>query len=175
MEFKPVFMDNKRYDTISDLIYKSYPQACILYIDEVVNRGLESAFEDRKAVIAANRGLVDVQQMFHGTKEENINKIARWGFDPTLNTRSAYGYGVYFARDASYSKEYMHASEPKKPTFMFLADVLIGTKKQGGCKGDSSYDNNCDSFDNPRIITTVYSDGAYPRYIVAFHKEAKWA
>jgi hypothetical protein len=173
MEFRPVFMDNKQYDVISNLIYKSYPQACILYIDEVINRSLELAFEDRKKVIASNRGLVDVQQLFHGTKEEHINAIAKWGFDPTLNKRAVYGYGVYFARDASYSKEYMHASERGKPTYMFLADVLIGVKKTGGLKGDPMCDNNGDA--GGAIVTTVYSDGAYPRYIIAFHKEARWA
>jgi hypothetical protein len=42
----------------------------------------------------------------------------------------------------------------------------------GGAKG-TDCDNNADSLiGDPRIITTVYPDGAFPRYIIAFHKEA---
>ena len=33
-------------------------------------------------------------------------------------------------------------------------------------------DNFVDNIENPTIIVTSYIDGAFPRYIVAFHKEA---
>jgi hypothetical protein len=40
-------MSDKRYDQISELIYKSYPNACILYIDEVFNHDLLNAYNSR--------------------------------------------------------------------------------------------------------------------------------
>lgn len=33
-------------------------------------------------------------------------------------------------------------------------------------------DNFVDNIENPTIIVTSYIDGSFPRYIVAFHKEA---
>jgi hypothetical protein len=43
---------------------------------------------------------------------------------------------------------------------MFLADVLVGKK-------------GVDNHHGTDILTTVYADGSFPRYIIAFHKEAK--
>jgi hypothetical protein len=64
----------------------------------------------------------------------------------------------------------MFASERGKPTYMFLADVLVGRVKTGAQAGDKDCDNNANA--DKSIVTTVYADGAYPRYIIAFHKEA---
>ncbi len=165
MSYKPIYMDDPRFDIISNMIYKSYPNACILYIDEVVNPELQKKFEARRELMSGCK----IGRYFHGTREENINNIALNGFDPTLNTRAVYGYGVYFAENASYSKDYMFSSEPGKPTYMFLSDVLVGRKGTGGKRGDPGIDNNT----GPGIITTVYPDGAFPRFIIAFHKEAR--
>lgn len=171
--FRPVYMSDKRFDEISNLVLKSYPNGCILYIDEVVNPTLELQFESRKLEIARARGSVQEKMMFHGTKEAFIKTISVNGFDPEFNLRSAFGYGVYFARDASYSKDYMFSSESGKPTFMFVANVLIGKMAIGCRKGDPKFDNNVDRFVDPQIVTTVYPDGSLPKYIVAFHKEAR--
>jgi hypothetical protein len=98
--------------------------------------------------------------MFHGTNEKNITPIITNGFDPKLNVRAVYGPGVYFAKNADYSRAYMFSEKKGEPTYMFLADVLIGTI-------------GVDNHQGPNMITTVYDDGAFPRYLVAFHKEAR--
>lgn len=46
--------------------------------------------------------------------------------------------------------------------------------KKSGKNEDISplFDNFVDSIAQPTIIVTPYADGALPRYLVAFHKEA---
>jgi len=181
MQRKPVFMSDKRYDSISDKIYASYPNACILFIDEVINDHLESAYNIRKDLIIEKRGITNVKeiQYFHGTHANLIDKIANEGFDPTKNRVSAYGHGTYFAKTASYSFNYMKSKDKNEISYMFLADVLLGKIKTVDNSQDydnttsaCSYTFGCTTPD-PDIVVTPYPDGAYPRYIIAFHKNAK--
>lgn len=155
MSTKPVWTSDKRYSQIETRIQKSYPNACILYIDEVMNDSLYQRYLTRKDLINATE-----VQMFHGTNEKNINAIIVNGFDPKLNVRAAFGPGVYFAQNANYSMNYMFSTKKGEPTYMFLADVLVGVDKVDNHRG-------------PDILTTVHADGSFPRYIIAFHKEAK--
>ena len=155
MSLQQVLMSDHRYDQIEKRVLESYPNACILYIDEVINPILYEKFLLRKELINATE-----VQMFHGTREENISLIAKDGFNPKLSVRTAYGAGVYFANNAIYSREYMTSTKPGEPAFMFLASVLLGT---------IGVDNN----KGPNMLTTLHPDGAYPRYIIAFHKNAK--
>ncbi len=155
MSLVPVLMSDPRYADIEQKVLSSYPNACLLYIDEVVNPVLYEKFLKRKELIKAT----DVQ-MFHGTHERNIPLIVKNGFDPKLNVRALYGPGVYFAKNADYSKDYMTSRCSNEPTFMFLADVL---------KGKIGVDN----YQGPDILTTVYPDGSFPRYVIAFHKNAR--
>lgn len=169
----PVFMSDPRFDEIMCRITESYPNACVLYIDEIVNPELEQAYQTRREIIRCNRGTVTEMRMFHGTSANNIKNIASGGFDPTLNKRAAYGYGVYFAKNASYSSGYMSSVRPEDHTYMFMCDVLVGKKGILNKKGDLTIDNNVDKISDPNVVTTVYKDGAYPRYIIAFCKNAK--
>ena len=172
MSYKPISMSDKRFDEISDKILLSYPNSCILYINEVINEKLENEFIRR----FSNTTNAKILQLFHGTTNNIIDIIATNGFDPTFNKAAAYGYGVYFAKDANYSKDYMKSYE--EVTYMFLADVIVGKLATGrkripGVNPVYDWDNNVDNISNPKIYTTPYPDGAYPRYIIAFHKNAR--
>jgi hypothetical protein len=156
MSRSPVWLSDSRYSKIESLIYASYPNACILYIDEIVNPRLDQRYHARREQIP---GVKEVQG-FHGTKETSVSNIISNGFDPMYAVRQAYGPGVYFANKAQYSSGYMVASKHGEPTFMFLADVLIGQ-------------NGVDNHFGPDIFTTVHADGSFPRYLIAFHKEAR--
>lgn len=173
MLFKPVNMSDKRYDQIYELVQKSYPNACLLYIEEVINEPLLNAYNARHESLKLVTNVTE-KQLFHGTFDYLINTIAEVGFDPTKNKTAAYGYGTYFAVNAGYSCHYMRSQSKDNVTYMFLADVLIGrltTNKRKSLIYD--WDNNVDDKDNPKIYTTPYPDGAYPRYVIAFHKNAK--
>ncbi len=175
MALQPISMSDPIFDDISNKIRKSYPNACILWIDEVINPILSQEYEIKKKEIEELRGKVKEIQLFHGTSTDAIHNIAKTGFDPQYNRVSAYGIGTYFAVNASYSFGYMRIDK-NEHSYMILADVLLGNIVQGYglMKVDTTkYDNTVDNINNPTIYTTPYGNGAYPRYIIAFHKNAK--
>jgi hypothetical protein len=167
-------MENPMYDLITKKIRRSHPNSCILWIEEIVNPKLEEQYQERKENITTTRGFCEERLMFHGTKEDFIDVISIEGFDPTLNKTSAYGKGVYFAANASYSFNYMDIGR-NDVSYMFLCNVLIGNSCIGshGKHIDTKlYDSACNNLTKPTIIVTPYHNGSYPRYIIAFHKNA---
>ena len=169
--FKAVGMSDTRFSEISDRIRESCPNACVLYIDEVINESLLDSFNQ----LQQSRPF-EIKQLFHGTSNDCIHSIASTGFDPTKNKTSAYGYGTYFAKNAGYSFNYMRSEQKNDITYMFLADVLVGrltTLKRKSLNDQYDWDNNVDNITNPTIYTTPYHYGAYPKYTIAFHKNAR--
>ena len=168
-------MSESEYDQISNRIRASYPNSCICWIEEVMNPSLRKAYEARRALLfSGGAGPNSEQLLFHGTSEEAVNNIASGGFDPTYNKASAYGKGTYFAKNASYSFNYMK-SEKNGISFMLLCDVLVGNSCLGSSDmriNTSLYDSSVDNPANPTIFVTPYAVGAYPKYIIAFHKNA---
>ncbi len=175
MATKYIELSDKRYDEISARVRKSYPNSCIVWIEENQNDTLLSLYETHKEQVRQIIGHEPKeQQLFHGTREESVNSILTVGFDPAYNKTSAYGIGSYFARDARYSYGYMHPGK-EDVSYMFLADVI--TERQTSGVGyrtiPSSYDCAVDTPNNPSIFVTPHHYGAYPRYIIAFHKSAQ--
>ena len=173
MTVRYVEMKEAIYDIISKRIRESFPEACIVWIEENENIDLYSKYENRKKEIAKVASVNEVQ-WFHGTREENITKIAIEGFDPAFNKTSAYGKGTYFAKNASYSNSYM-APNAQGISFMFLCDVLMGKPCMGSPQlkiETDLYHSAIDNFNSPSILVTPFKDAAYPKYIVAFHKNA---
>jgi len=172
----PIFMGDPKYDQISNKIYESYPNACILFIDEVINSALENEYNNYKQTLINKRGADNITevQFFHGTHAHLIDTIAAEGFDPAKNVTSAYGKGSYFAKTAQYSFSYMKSPDKTGVSYMFLADVLIGkvfTPYETYTNKD--YDNTIDNPINISIVVVPVQQGAYPRYVIAFHKNAK--
>ncbi len=176
VERKDVFMSDKRYDKIEEGIRKSYPNSCILWIEEIINPELEELYQKQKAEIEKKRGKPCRElELYHGTREEYSNSIIKNGFDPLANTRSAYGKGSYFAKNASYSRDYAPPASDQV-SFMLICSVLIGeTSVYTASKPIDTvkHDNSVDNPKNPSIYVTPYQYGAIPRFIVAFHRNAK--
>ena len=171
MSRTPIYMTDKRFDEISAKVRLSYPNACILFIDEVNNFELNEAYNNRKQQIVEKRNEVTEMQLFHGTHADLIDKIAQEGFDPKKSVVAAFGPGTYFATTAKYSFHYMKSTDRSGISYMFLADVLIG-KKVFYHHGIADFDNYVDNLNTPSIIVSPYHDGAFPRYVIAFHKNA---
>jgi hypothetical protein len=174
MPVEYVEMSNPQYEYISKRVRESFPESCICWIEENINDRLLIAYEERKFE-AAKKGAINEVQFFHGTSENVINSIAAGGFDPSYNKASAYGKGTYFAKNASYSFSYM---KPNKVgiSFMFLCNVIMGRSCIGSGNliiDTNKFDSAVDCIKNPSIVVTPYADAAYPRYIIAFHKNAK--
>lgn len=176
MEFIGVGLSDKMYDTITDKILKSYPKACVLYIDQVKNDTLLEKYNKRKASMESMRGegVVKEMQLFHGTKYANIDSIATNGFITTLNKTSAFGIGTYFSTSATYSKDFMDADKTGV-SYMFVCDVLIGKMVQGSSRtiiDSNMYDNAVDKMNSPGMYICPHDDMCFPKYLVAFHKKA---
>lgn len=174
--FKAVPMANSLFSELAAYIEESYPGACILYIDEVINEELVAKYETRKKDLRAKRGDKYVKEMrlFHGTKANVIDSIATHGFQSKYNKVSAFGLGTYFSTTASYSRDYsdMDGSEN---SYMFVCDVLVGkcTMNNGRREIDTvSFDNSVNNIKKPSIYVTPYDDGCIPRYLIAFYKNA---
>lgn len=175
--FKEVSTSSKLYDEISFKIRESYPNACILYIDEVINPELYDAYMTKKHELITLRGDLSVTEklLFHGTSYKNINSIATTGFLTGKNKISVYGRGSYFSMMASYSKDYS-VSYTDDISYMFLCDVIIGKcgiYRNLGVINTDIHDNSINSAHNPTIYVTPYDPGAYPKYLIAYHKNAK--
>ena len=93
-------------------------------------------------------------------------------------TGAAYGDGVYFARDASYSLTYSQPS-PSGDCFMYLARVLVGKHtvgKQGmktppaidHTKTEILYDSVVSREENPSIFVVFNDFHVYPKYLITF-------
>lgn len=163
------------YDEITDMLAKTYPNVCVLWMNRIENLDLEKRFHTRKEAILAQRGSVKELVLYHGTAEECVHSIAQNGFIADMNRTSAYGMGTYFATSADYSKSY---AKPKKDkiSFMIVSHVLIGKCVKGTANqvlNTKQYDNFVDNDNSPSIYVTSYNDGALPRYVVAFHRNAQ--
>lgn len=176
MNFKGVSLSNPIYDKIDILIKNSYPNSCILYIDEICNNELLDKYNNRKDELLIKRnGNIRELQLFHGTKHSNINSIAKNGFRSESNQRSVYGIGTYFSTQANYSKDYSDR-DTEDISYMFVCNVLIGNCTVMSCNSTINtelFDNSVNKIENPNIYVTPYNDGCIPKYLVAFYKNAK--
>jgi Poly(ADP-ribose) polymerase catalytic domain len=177
MEYRGLSLSSPVYDDITKMIENTYKNACVLYVDEIMNKSLLGKYNERKRFLEELRGEGNITEMklFHGTKIDCINSIASNGFKKEFNITSAYGKGTYFSTKASYSCNYTNKDETDI-SYMFVCDVLVGkcTNVNGPRDIDTNlYDNSVNNLTLPDIYVTPYDDGAYPRYLVGFHKNAK--
>jgi hypothetical protein len=152
LKFEPVFMSDKIYDELTSILRKSYENACILYIDRVINPELQARFDAYKA----KHSITDTR-LFHGTSTNSVKSICNDGYKAALNKRSAYGHGTYFSSKASYSKDYTDKTESDE-SFMLVNKVCLGP----------GHNTN-----GSEIFVVADDDAAFPEYVICFHKEAK--
>jgi len=163
--FTPVYMSDKVYDTLTGVLRQSYPHACVLYIDRIVNPVLQAAY---KARVDAFGPEANERQLYHGSNAGAVAAISSGGYKAALNKRAAYGPGNYFSSTASYSKDYSDVSHSGE-SYMIVNKVALGkhTVSVGGrFSGDSGGDGRS-------IYVTRYDDAALPEYVICFHKAAR--
>ena len=149
-------MSDPKYVNIERRVRESFENSCICWIEEI-SYPLDEYVNCRTSLGGEFKEL----SLFHGTHEKLVNIIIREGFDPSKNVRSVYGKGAYFAKDASYSFNYMTSNEGNDISFMFLCDVLV----------DHSVLTNVR--ENPTIFVVPKREAILPRYVITFHKSAK--
>lgn len=101
-----------------------------------------------------------------------------FGLDMIFSTGVAYGNGVYFARDASYSINYARKRHLGSRPKMYMAKVLVGEYTRGapGLKAPPSkndpnnpglrYDSVVDHPSNPKMYIIFQDNQYYPEYLL---------
>lgn len=170
-----ISLSDKMYNQIDTGIRTSYPNSCILWIEEIHNEYLENEYNKQKDTITTLRSTEckEILNVYHGTNEQSSAQIIQHGFDPSYNKRSAYGLGSYFAKNASYSKDYAPPAS-NEVSFMFICKILLGNQgKYGSGKAIDTTVHDSSTDAGQTIFVTPYKYGAIPQYLVAFHKNAK--
>jgi hypothetical protein len=160
----PVFMSDKVYDELVGIMRNSYANVCVLYIDKVNNKKLETAYEKRREAFGE---YANEKRLFHGSSVDAISSITTNGYNAKKNIRAAFGPGTYFSSAASYSKDYSNTIETGE-SYMIVNRVLLGKNTlstNGRYIGDSGGDGKT-------IFVTAHDDAALPEYVICFHKNA---
>jgi hypothetical protein len=171
MKLVPLQVTSKEFEEVAQHITKSYPNACIMFIEKVEGHSVEQAYEAlKKTMPEPNERL-----LFHGTTEGNAMAILEDGFNPQKNVRSAYGVGTYFAANASLSKDYTQVSKRTigfELCHMLVCSVLVGQMIVGANNSKVHNANSyVDNSSNPKIFVIPTKEQAIPRYFIAFHKD----
>ena len=160
-------MSDSKYGDIEKRVRTSFENSCICWIEEITYPLIDEYVNCRESLGGDFKEL----SLFHGTHEKLVNIIIREGFDPSKNVRSVYGRGAYFAKDASYSFNYMASNEGNDISFMFLCDVLVDHSVLTNSVLTNSVLTN--ARENPTIFVVPKREAILPRYVIAFHKSAK--
>lgn len=168
MSYENVPLGSKIYDDLVKTLRESFPNACVLYIDKIVNQHLVDRFEQRKNYLESTEYGSNEMILYHGTTEISANLISKEGYKSSLNKRSVYGPGTYFSSAGSYSKLYTDVTG-RGESFMLVNRVLLGNFTKNAGIGYT-----CDSNGDGSTIFVVKNDESIlPEYVICFHKNAK--
>ena len=175
MPLEYISLSSKEYDRISAIVRKHYPNSCILWIEENKNTKLLEQYAKAKDLIKKKFGSLNEVECFHGTTHENMLAIIEDGFDKSFNHRSVFGKGSYFAISSAYSKMYA-VPEKNNISYMFICYISYGNKIQGSLDlviDTNKFDCAVDNLPNPTIYVIPNNNAIYPKYVIAFHRNAK--
>lgn len=124
------------------------------------------------------------RHLFHGTTKKASASICRSNFDPRVAGVNgvSFGYGTYFATEASMSNRFSATAVTQKVRHMFLAKVLVGKVSVG--KADyrlppplygktmqyKRYDTCVDRIKDPTMFVVFDSCQCYPYYLIKYKK-----
>ncbi len=172
-----VSLSSKDFDIVADLVTKTFPHACILSIERIINTVLNERFEARRAHYIATHGPdygKDVT-VYHGTNSKAILPICNNGFEAGRNTRCVFGRGSYFATSFGYSHGFTDVDK-EEHSYMLICKILPGRMCRGshGMVIDrSKYDCGTDNAAKPSLYAMPQDDAILPLFVVMFHKNAK--
>ncbi|MGB1604895.1 MAG: hypothetical protein ACPIOQ_69825, partial [Promethearchaeia archaeon] len=109
-----------------------------IYLAENASRFDQYAAAKRAFERRLGSGNSGERWLWHGTEREKVAPILANGFLRDYNKRGAYGCGVYFASQASYSlsSTYARPDDASGDQFLLLVRVLVGE----ACVGRASMD-----------------------------------
>ncbi|CAG2197260.1 PARP10_14_15 [Mytilus edulis] len=135
----------------------------------------------KKSIDSTNpTGHQNENSLWHGFAKDAMDSINKFGFNRSYcgKNATAYGDGVYFARDASYSAQGTYSvPDSNGNKRMYLCKVLTGeyTYGQGGMRMPPTkagthilYDCVVDNPANPGMFIIFHDCQAYPEYMIMF-------
>ncbi len=180
MSLRRVGLGEKIFDEIDEKIRQSYPNFCILYIDEIQNDSLVEKYEIRKAEMISLGIDLKEMEMFHGTKSKSIQPISKEGYKASYSKVCAYGRGTYFSPNASIALGYTDKETEdasflmgSEVSYLFFNKVLVGRKKVG-TNGEvidaTKFDASVNSLKSPTIFSIQNDSAILPMYLIGFYK-----
>ncbi|VDI06302.1 poly [ADP-ribose] polymerase 10/14/15 [Mytilus galloprovincialis] len=155
----------------------------IVKMEKIQNRTLQQQYAAKKKSMDSTnaKGNNNELKLWHGTAMEAVDSINTYGFNRSYCGKNAvaYGNGVYFAVNPTYSAQAQYA-RPDGNKRMYMCKVLVGeyTKGQGGMKvpppkpgaagGHILYDSVVDNPQSPGIVVIFHDTQAYPEYLIVF-------
>ncbi|XP_069820595.1 protein mono-ADP-ribosyltransferase PARP14-like isoform X2 [Dendropsophus ebraccatus] len=184
--FKLVELDpnSEEYETVKSNFNRTV-NCPVKKIQRIQNTYQHTAYLLRKSYITEKNGPCHVNEkhLYHGTAPQNCHSINYSGFNRNFagKNAAAFGNGVYFAENASYSANRTY-SPPDPNTgerFIYQVKVLVGrhTKGKSGmkappCRTENDpfdyYDSLTDRCPNPTMFVVFHDDQVYPEYLITF-------
>ncbi|XP_035694711.1 protein mono-ADP-ribosyltransferase PARP15-like [Branchiostoma floridae] len=120
--------------------------------------------------------------LYHGTAQGVVDNINEGGFNRSYcgKNATAYGKGMYFARDASYSAQPAYSPpDPQGNKYIYQVRVIVGEYTTGSSgivepppKNPLNvairYDSVVNNVQNPSIFVVFRDNEAYPEYLIVF-------
>eukprot|EP00808_Paulinella_micropora_P004869 g47952.t1 len=164
-------MEEKHFRTAESQCLRMFPKLKVAMVELVQNSRLEQDFFRTKANLIAKAGSANTVYGFHGTSEDNIQKICRQNFDlsklgAASGDRGYFGAGTYFSEHPDYCLRYCR-THPRKLLLCWVAlgkvyncNMQIGRELEPGFNSHQSPDKKeLVIFDPTQIL---------PRYVVTF-------
>ena len=182
-----VVVGSSEYNEVAQQFRKTCKQQHIVKIERIQNLEQWRLYKEKKRAMEEKHKEEECNErlLFHGTHPTAVSLINSKSFNRSYCGRNAtaYGRGIYFARDASYSASDTYSPPDENGTkFMYLTKVLVGSTTIGRDDmlepplrpdGKGNFDSTCglsgrDTLDNPSI-TVVYHDAqVYADYLIHF-------
>jgi len=133
------------------------------------HKSLENAWKNHRV-----KKNLNVRFLWHGSSPDTINnKICTTGFLRDFNNTHAYGKGVYFARDASYSIDprYSVPDPNTKKQYLLYCQVICGQSVVGQQSyvrpplkpnSPNEHETMVDNVQNPSVIVACNDNQSYP-------------
>ncbi|XP_062522688.1 protein mono-ADP-ribosyltransferase PARP14-like isoform X2 [Corticium candelabrum] len=170
------------YKRVLNRMRESMPEVQIVKLERIQNVWLWRKYcQHMERMREKNEGSVKEKELFHGTSSTNPEKIylSEEGFDMRF-CAGRWGWGCYFAENASYSDGFCYRSLVGMQ--MFLAKVLTG--ESISLRGDKSlrmppekksssghtvrFDTVTGVSSSSRIYVTYNNDKAFPFYLITY-------
>ncbi|KAL8558417.1 hypothetical protein ACOMHN_064764 [Nucella lapillus] len=170
------------YQTVAQDFSNSVGNArrVIKKIERVQNPHLYHQYVAKKAQLQEqNPGLENEKTLWHGTEGTSITNINRYGFNRSYcgKNATAFGQGVYFAVNASYSDNSTYSpSDHAGNRCMYRCKVLVGSPTTGQPNlrvlptrsGPVRFDSAIDNPHRPAMYVIFNDTQAYPEHLITF-------